>query len=141
VAGHRSALFRKFFVSGSVWATVETFSDEGSAWKFLVIIREVSRAVCYLRPTSKSRHFRIARNCSFVKIPKGACEIFSADTLISCGQFHSKSRDEFEQLFAKGKIDYKGQISPAMLREIEAKMKASKVLSERGKRYLFGEDR
>jgi len=141
VADHRSALFRKFFVSGSIWTTVETFSDESSAWKFLVIIREVSRAVYYLRPTSKSRHFRITRNCSFVKIPKDTCEIFSVDTFISCDQFHSKSRDEFEQLFAKGKIDYKGQVSPDILRKIESKMKASKVLSEREKRYLFGEDR
>lgn len=141
MADPRSALFRKFFISGSVWTTVETFSDEGSAWKFLVIIREVSRAVYYLRPTSKSRHFRIARNCSFVEIPKGTCGIFSVDTFISCDQFHSKSRDEFEQLFAKGKIDYKGQISPEILQEIETKMKASKVLSEREKRYLFGKDR
>jgi hypothetical protein len=141
VADHRSAFFRKFFVSGSVWTTVETFPDESSAWKFLVIIREISRAVYYLRPTSKSRYFRIARHCSFVEIPKGTCEVFSVDTFISCDQLHSKSRDEFEQLFAKGKIDYKGQISPETLGEIEAKMKASKVLSEREKRYLFGEDR
>jgi hypothetical protein len=128
-------------VSGSVWTTVETFSDESSAWKFLVIMREVSRAVYYLRPTSKSWHFRVARNCSFVEIPKGTCEIFSADTFISCDQFHSKSRDEFEQLFANGEINYKGQISPEILREIESKIKASKVLSEREKRYLFGVDR
>jgi hypothetical protein len=141
VADHRSALFQKVFVSGSVWTTVETFSDDSSAWKFLVIIREVSRAVYYLRPTSKGRYFRISRNCSFVEIPKGTCEIFSVDTFISCDQFHSKSRDEFEQLFAKGKIDYKGQISPEILREIESKIKASKVLSEREKRYIFGADR
>lgn len=141
MADHRNALLRKFFVSGSVWTTVETFSDDSSARKFLVIIREVSRAVYYLRPTSRGRYFRIPRNCSFVEIPKGTCEVFSVDTFISCDQLHSKSRDEFERLFAKGKIDYKGQISPEILQEIETKMKASKVLSEREKRYLFEKDR
>jgi hypothetical protein len=140
VADHRSALFQKFFVSGSVWSTIETFSDESSAWKFLVIIREVSQAVYYLRPTSKSRYFKIARNCSFIEIPKDTCEIFTVDTFISCDQLHSKSKDQFEQLYKKGKIDYKGQISPEILEAIEIKLKGSKVLSEKEKQFLFGTD-
>jgi hypothetical protein len=141
VADHRSALFRKFLVSGSVWSTVETFSDERAAWKFLVIIREAHEAVYYLRPTSKSRYFQIARHCSFIEIPEGACEIFSVDTFISCDQLHSKSRSEFERLFVKKRIDYKGQLSSEILKEIELKLKGSKVLSDREKQFLFGKDR
>ncbi len=140
MADPRSALFRKCFVPGSVWTTVETFSDESSAWKFLVIVKEVGPAVYYLRPTSKARYFRIARHCSFVEIPQGTCDIFTVDTFISCDQLHSKTRAEFEQLSLKGKINYKGKISPETLSEIESKLRTSKVLSRREKQYILGEN-
>jgi hypothetical protein len=138
VADHKTDLFKTFFIAGSVWTAVETFSDNSSALKFLVILAEIDSAVFYLRTTSKGRYFKLAKHCSFVEIPQNTCTIFSVETFISCDQLHSKSREDFAQLHSKGKINYKGLMPAEIFQEIKSKLEASKVLSRREKQYLFG---
>lgn len=134
----RGNLFEKFFLPGSVWGTRETFENGTSAYKYLVIIRDLGSGVFYLRATSQSRYFKVARHCAFVKIPKGTYGFFSLETYINCDQLFSRKRTDFSELHERIRIDYTGQLDAEFLAAIEEKIKASRVLSRSEKDYLFG---
>jgi predicted ATP-grasp superfamily ATP-dependent carboligase len=101
-------------------------------------LTQIRSDIFYLRTTSKGGHFQRNPYSSYIAIPMETYDFFDVETFISCDQLSSRPRSDFEELANKGRISYKGRLSPEHSAMLNEKLKASKTLSAAEKAYVLG---